>query len=130
MVRNQLNTLVQIAKIDGHIADKEILFIKIIGKVNGFSEEEMDEIIKHPEPVDDLGTLTDDQKFEYLYSVVQLMKADGQVFKSEIAFCEDLAQQFGYDKKVIAALSAKFSSDPSITADRVQLKEKAQKYLI
>lgn len=130
MVRNQLNTLVQIAKIDGHIADKEILFIKIIGKVNGFSEEEMDEIIKHPEPVDDLGTLTDDQKFEYLYSVVQLMKADGQVFKSEIAFCEDLAQQFGYDKKVIAALSAKIFSDPSITADRVQLKEKAQKYLI
>lgn len=130
MVRNQLNTLVQIAKIDGHTAEKEIRFIKIIGKVNGFSDEEMDEIIRNPEPVDDLGVLTDDQKFEYLYSVVQLMKADGQVFKSEIAFCEDLAVQLGYDKKVIAELSSKIYSDPSITSDRELLKAKAQIYML
>ena len=50
MVRNQLNTLVQIAKIDGHTAEKEIRFIKIIGKVNGFSDEEMDELMKNPRP--------------------------------------------------------------------------------
>ncbi len=130
MVRNQLNTLVQIAQIDGHTAEKEIQFIKIIGKVNGFTDEEMDEIIKNPEPVDDLGTLTDDQKFEYLYSVVQLMKADGQVFKSEIDFCEELADQLGYNKKVIAELSSQIYSDHTITADRDNLKAKAQKYLI
>ena len=130
MVRNQLNTLVQIAKIDGHTAEKEIRFIKIIGKVNGFTDEEMDQIILNPEPVDDLGVLTDDQKFEYLYSVVQLMKADGQVFKSEIAFCEELAVQLGYDKKVIAELSSKIYSDPSITSDRELLKAKAQLYML
>ena len=130
MVRNQLNTLVQIAKIDGHTAEKEIEFIKLIGKVNGFTDEEMDEIIKNPEPVDDLGTLTDDQKFEYLYSVVQLMKADGQVYKSEITFCEELADQLGYNKKVVAELSSQIYSDPKLTADRENLKARAQKFLI
>jgi uncharacterized tellurite resistance protein B-like protein len=130
MINNQLNTLVQIARVDGHIADKEIRFIKIIGEVNGVSSEEVEEIIKSPGPMDDLGALSDDQKFEYLYSVVQLMKADGQVFKSEIDFCEDLADRLGYKKKVIAELSSNIYSDPSITSDRERLKTKVQKYLI
>ena len=130
MIKDQLNTLVHIATVDGHIAEKEIRFIKVIGKVNGVSNEEVEEIIKTPEPMVDLGALTDDQKFEYLYSVVQLMKTDGQVFKSEIAFCEDLASRLGYSKKVIGELSSKIYSDPSITADRDSLKAKAQKFLV
>jgi hypothetical protein len=58
------------------------------------------------------------------------MKADGQVFKSEIAFCENVAQQLGYKKSVIGELSSRIYSDPSITADREKLKARAQKYLV
>lgn len=57
------------------------------------------------------------------------MKADGQVFKSEIVFCEDMAERLGYNRRVVAELSSKIYSDPSITADRDSLKEKAAKYL-
>ena len=129
MIKNQINTLAAMAKADGQIAEKELRFIKMIGKVNGLADDEIDVIIKDPQPVDKLGELTPDQKFEYIYSVVQLMKADGQVFKSEIVYCEDLAAQLGYDKKVIGELSSRIYSDPSITSDRDSLKAKAQKFL-
>ena len=57
------------------------------------------------------------------------MKADGQVFKSEIDFCERIAEELGYKKAVIGELSSKIYSDPAITTDRERLKQRAQKYL-
>ncbi|WP_237390652.1 tellurite resistance TerB family protein [Fulvivirga sediminis] len=130
MVKEQLNVLIQLAASDNEVAEKEAKLIHIIGQSNGVSKEEIDEMLKNPErPIGDLSMLTPDQKFEHLYHVVQLMKVDGQVFKSEIVFCQDIAERLGYKKGVIAELSSKIFSDPSITADREMLKNKAQKYL-
>ena len=128
MNKNQINTLAQIAAVDGQIAEKELRFIRMIGSVNGMTQEEVDIIVADPEPMEDLPTLSDDQKFEYLYSVVQLMKADGQVFKSEINFCENLAERLGSKKGVIGALSSRLYSDPSIAGDRQSLKYTTDKY--
>ena len=128
MNKNQINTMAQMARVDGQIAEKEMRFIKMMGVVNGMTAEEVENIVLNPEPMEDLPTLSDDQKFEYLYSLVQLMKSDGQVFKSEIVFCEDLADQLGYKKDVIGALSSRIYSDPSITADRQSLRDKSDKY--
>ena len=129
MFRKQLNTLVQLGSVDGLLSEKEVRLVKMLGTVNGMSEEEIDVIIQNPQPMEDLSLLSDDQKFEYIYSLVQLMKADGQVFKSEISYCENVAHELGYNKSVIGELSSRIYSDPSITADREKLKEKAQKYL-
>ena len=62
--------------------------------------------------------------------VIQLMKVDGQVFKSEIAFCEGIAKKLGYKSKIVAELSKNIYSDPSITSDREMLREKAAKFRI
>ena len=129
MFKNQLSSLIQLASADGMMSEQETRFIKMLGTVNGMSGEEIDAIIKDPEPLEDLKVLSDDQKFEYIYSLVQLMKADGKVFQSEIKFCEQVAEELGYSKKVIGELSSRIYSDPSITADRVKLKNRAQKYL-
>lgn len=130
MIKEQLNVLIQLAASDNRVAEKEAKLIHMIGQSNGINKEEIDDMLKNPErPIGDLGTLTDDQKFEHLYHIVQLMKVDGQVFKSEIVFCEDIASRLGYKKGVIAELSTKIFSDPSITSDRDRLKQRAQKYL-
>ena len=130
MIKEQLNVLIQLAASDSNVADKEAKLIQMIGISNGIPKEEIDEMLKNPaKPLGDLGTLTDDQKFEYLYQVVQMMKIDGQVFKSEIVFCEEMAERLGYKKGVIGELSSKIYSDPSITSDRDALRKKAQKYL-
>jgi len=129
MVKDQLNVLIQLASSDNSVADKEAKLIQMIAKVNGVSKDEVDHMLKNPTPIGDLANLTEDQKFEYLYNVVQLMKVDGQVFKSEIVFCEEIADKLGYKKGVIGELSSRIFSDPSITADRGMLQSKAVKYL-
>lgn len=130
MVKEQLNVLIQLAASDNQVAEKEAKLIHMIGQSNGVTKEDIDEMLKNPgHPIGNLNTLTDDQKFEHLYHVVQLMKVDGQVFKSEIVFCEDIAARLGYKKGVIGELSSKIFSDPSITSDRDRLKQRAQKYL-
>ncbi len=69
-----------------------------------------------------LPVLSDDEKFEYLYNIVQLMKIDSKIYLSEINFCEDMAVRLGFNKKVIGRLSRQIFSDPSITADKERLK--------
>lgn len=129
MIKEQLNILIHLATSDGMMAEKELRLIKTIGEAKGITKDEVNELISNPKPIANLDHLTTDQKFEFLYNVIQLMKADGQVFKSEIVFCEDMAERLGYNRKVVAELSSKIYSDPSITADRESLKEKAAKYL-
>jgi len=129
MIKEQLNILVNLAASDNKIADTEARLIQMIGQVNGVPKEEIDEMLKEPKPIGDLSSLTPDQKFEHLYNIVQLMKIDGEVYKSEIRFCQEIAERLGYKKAVIGELSSKIFSNPSITADRDHLKSKAQKYL-
>ena len=130
MIKEQLNILINLAASDQSIVEKEAKAIHIIGKASGFSREEVDEMMKHPKPIGNLSGLTEDQKFENLYHLIQMMKSDGQVFKSEIHFCEHIAEKLGYKKQVVAELSSKIYSDPTITTDRKAMMARAHKFLM
>ena len=129
MIKEQLNVLINLAASDNKVAEKESKVIHMIGKANGMTKEEVDAMLKKPQPIGNLSSLTEDQKFENLYHLIQLMKSDGQVFKSEIHFCEHVAEKLGYKKGVVAELSARIYSDPTITADRKMLIDRAHKFL-
>lgn len=129
MIKEQLNVLINLAASDSKVADKEAKVIHMIGKANGMTKEEVDAMINKPKPIGSLDTFTEDQKFENLYHLIQLMKSDGQVFKSEIHFCEQVAEKLGYKKGVVAELSSRIYSDPTITADRKLLMDRAHKFL-
>jgi uncharacterized membrane protein YebE (DUF533 family) len=130
MIERQLNILIQLATIDGKLATKERRLIEHIAKVSNIDDSLVHSLLNDPKPISDLSHLTEDERFEYLYLVIQLMKIDGQVFKSEIVFCEQIAERLGYKRKVVAELSKNIYKDPSITADRQMLKDKAAKYRI
>ncbi len=130
MIQRQLNILVQLATADGALATKERKLIEHLAKVNNIEEDKIDDILNDPEPISNLSYLSEAERFEYLYMVIQLMKIDGQVFKSEIVFCEEIAEKLGYKKKVVAELSKNIYSDPSITADREMLQNKALRYRV
>lgn len=125
----ELNVLINLAASDNQVADRESKLIYLIGKVNGIPNEEIGQMIKNPQPIHGMESLTPDQKFEHLYNLIQLMKTDGQVFRSEVIFCEQIAEKLGYKKAVVGEISQHVYSDPSITADRDMLKKKAEKYL-
>lgn len=128
MLTEQLHILAHLAQIDGSISEQESRLIHSLGHLHKIPHDEVDKIIKDPKPSEDLSLLSPDQKYEYLYNIVQLMKIDGKVYKSEIAFCQEMAVKLGYKKSVIAELSSYIYSDPSITADRDLLKARIAKF--
>ena len=128
MIKEQLNVLINLAASDRNVGEKEAKVIHMIGKANGLTKDEVEAMMKSPKPIGDLSLLTEDQQFENLYHLIQLMKSDGQVFKSEIHFCEQIAEKLGYKKAVVGELSSRIYSDPTITADRKLLLDRAHKF--
>lgn len=127
MIKHQINMLLKLAAIDRSFAGRERKLIEHFASVNGVDRQELESMLNKPEDTRNLEMLTEDERFEYLYMLIQLMKVDGQVFKSEIVYCEDMAERLGYRRKVVAELSKNIYSDPCITADRDMLREKAQR---
>jgi uncharacterized membrane protein YebE (DUF533 family) len=125
----ELNVLINLAASDKNVAERESKLIHAIGKANGITNEEIDAMLKNPKPIASIQTLTLDEKFEHLYYLIQLMKMDGQVFRSEIVFCEHIADKLGFKKGVVAEISQHVYSDPSITADRDMIRKKAEKFI-
>jgi uncharacterized membrane protein YebE (DUF533 family) len=125
----ELNVLINLAASDKSVADRESKLIHTIAKANGISKEEVEQMMNNPKPIANIDSLTQDEKFEHLYYLIQLMKMDGQVFRSEVVFCEQIANKLGYKKGVVAEISQHVYSDPSITADRDMIKAKAEKFL-
>ncbi|MEM9329057.1 MAG: TerB family tellurite resistance protein [Bacteroidota bacterium] len=126
---NQLNVLIQLAKADGVIVQDEIDLIKHIGEANGMTSAEISACFDNPRDIGDLSGLPDDEKYDYIYNLVQLMKIDGRLYKEELNFCAKVAGKLGYDEEVLLELLVKIYSDPDITTDKQSLKSTIQKYL-
>ena len=133
-IKNHLKALIQLSCIDRDFGEPERTYVYTIGKANRVPEKEIDELVtevlseKENSEVTFQG-LSTDQRFDYLYDIVQLMKIDGDVFLTEIKYCESVAEQLGYDKKVVKKMSTRIYSDPSITGNRDALMQAANKYL-
>lgn len=130
MKRMQLSMLVQLATIDNELAGQESKWLQKIGQGLGMQEEEIEDVFRKPTPLfSSYQHLSSEERFEYLYNLIQLMKIDGKIFLSEIDFCKRAAQKLGYQPGVVKALSSSIYADPSITSDRSRLMEKSLKYL-
>lgn len=128
MIKTQLSALIQLARADGELSEKELSLIMHLGAAAGLQEREIIDILDHPGENFNPDFLSEDERFECLYLVIQLMKIDKQVFKAEIAFCQKLAIRLGYREEVVAIMSSGIYSDPAITSDREHLRRQANKY--
>ena len=80
VTKKQLNILIQLAEADKHFAKVEREMIFKIAKDRKYPEQEVMELIKNPEPIDSLGALSQEQKFDYLNSCIELVFVDQNVF--------------------------------------------------
>ena len=118
------------ARIDGVVVREEIDLIKKIGKSNGLSSEEINECFDNPSDQLIITQLSDDQKFDYLFNIIQLMKIDGRLYEEEIIYCAKIVSNLGYDEKVLGEMMLKVYSDPYICSDKKTLKGAMKKYLL
>lgn len=125
---DQLKLLINLARIDGGVADREEKYIYNIGSANGLSEEAIRNLFSTNHEIIVPTDLNADQKFNYILSLVQLMKIDERLYKEEILYCSKVAARLGYNQDVMFDLMLHVRS--AMRANELEeLKKLTAKYL-
>lgn len=125
----QLKLLISLAQIDGKVAERERDFITRIGKANDLTNDEMEILFDQRHALIIPNDLTDDQKFDYLFSLVRLMKIDERMYKEEMLFCKKIAENLGYENQVMFELLLHVKAGVMEKDEILNLKEVTQRHL-
>jgi hypothetical protein len=126
---NQMKLLISLAQIDGAVAPRERNYIINIGRANNFYPDQIVPLFDQRHNLIIPEDLSDDHKFEYLFSLVQLMKIDERMYREEIMFCSKIAANLGYDQQVMFELLLHVKSIAMTEEEIAELKKLVQKYL-
>ena len=130
MSHKLLRTLLHLAQADGTVSGSELALIYKIGVEKGIPMFEVEQIIQNPpqEP-EELSELTEEDKFEYLYTIVLMMKMDGILDERESELCVRYASALGYHEGVVPSLKDLIESDHDLSDNKEALKLEVQKFL-
>ena len=103
-IDTNLKLLINLARIDGDIDPKELEHIKNIALASGISKAELDLLVSQSHNVLIPQNLTDEQRFECIFNLVQLMKIDERLFENEMKYCSQIAYKLGYNQSVMFEL--------------------------
>lgn len=128
VLKMQLNVLIHLAMVDGEISKEEKKTLEAIASKHNVSPFQLEEMIQYPKPIESLGALSNDVKFEYLYSIVDLMNIDDEIDQREIHFCQNMAVRLGYYKEVIDELWSEILENKDLRKNKEEIKKKIQKF--
>ena len=126
---NQMKLLISLAQIDGAVAARERNYIVNIGRANNIYPDQIVPLFEQRHHLIVPEDLSADQKFEYLFSLVQLMKIDERMYREEIMFCSKIAATLGYDQQVMFELLLHVKSVSMTEEEMTELKTLVQKHL-
>lgn len=126
---NQMKLLISLAQIDGAVAPRERNYIINIGRANNIYPDQVIPLFDQRHNLIIPEDLSDDQKFAYLFSLVQLMKIDERMYREEIMFCSKIAANLGYDQQVMFELLLHVKAVAMTEEEMDELKKLVQKYL-
>jgi uncharacterized tellurite resistance protein B-like protein len=99
--KDHIKNLLALAKVDGHVHEKETNVIFKIGKRYGLKERQVQAILDSNEKFKVNIPNNHHDKMNVLYDLVLIVFADGVIEKREVEFCENVAKQFNFKKSVI-----------------------------
>jgi hypothetical protein len=125
----QMKLLVNLAQVDGHVAEREKNYIVNIGRANGIYPDEILPLFSMKHDLIIPQDLSHDEKFKYIFSLVQLMKIDERMYKEEIMFCSEIAANLGYHRDVMFDLMLHVKTSVMPLKDMEALKKITDKHL-
>jgi hypothetical protein len=125
----QLKTLINLARIDGEVESREKQYIINIGKANGCIERDIIPLFDQSHDVIIPSGLAPEQKFDYLLSLVRLMKIDERIYKEELHYCATVASKLGYEQEVLFDLMLHARSGTMSQEEIAELRELTRKHL-
>ncbi len=126
---SRMKLLINLAKVDGQVADREKNHLVNIGRANGIYPDEIYPLFTQNHAVVVPEHLTDDQKFDLILSLIQLMKLDERMYREEIQFCGQVASKLGYNKEAMFELLSYVKSAGMGSSEIESLKKLTQKFL-
>ena len=129
MILEQIKLLVSLSRADGELAPEERQYILNIGEAHGLSSAQIQPLFSQVHEGVISQSLTPDQRFNYIFNLVELMKVDGRLYKEEIKFCAHIAGKLGYAPEAMFELLLKVPSGPMDNEAKEALKATIAKHL-
>ncbi len=128
-IKSHLLNLAALAKADGHIDSREMNFILAVGKKNGISTAEVQELISGAKGTETELPTTDSERFDQIFDLVDMMLADGVIDDTEMDFCIMMAEKLGFRKAIVGVLVRKISQGVKDGLPRERIKEESTSFL-
>lgn len=96
MDRSHFRNLVMIAKADGEISADERVLLDKIGSHIGLSQDQIKDIYKNPHKFSVSTPVSQEERFEQMVNLLQMVNANGTVKDSEMKVLERIAVGIGY----------------------------------
>ena len=129
----KFRALIRLALADNKFETSEKKFIQALAKRLEVSNDELNKMLREERSREDYSPVVDNLSYEssvkFLVVLVSLMKIDGEVYLSEIKFCEKMADKLGFSRNAIGYLSDKIDSNPRVTPDWNSLNYNMKKYV-
>jgi len=130
LLKNHLRNLVALSSADGNIDDSEKDILIKIGTRKGLKKIEIDNIIDNPGNTNFVPATSDDERFEQIYDLVELMLADGIAEDNELHFCVEMAEKLGFRKAVVGVLIRKITLSLLEGLDKETIKKEVRAFLV
>ena len=129
MIRNHLQNLGALAKVDGHLDPSELNYIIAIGQKNGFKAEEVKSLVANSQNSHFHLPENDTERFDQIYDLVEMMLADGIVDDNEMEFCMEMAAKLGFRRAIVGMLVRKITLGVKDGLSRELIRTETQAFL-
>lgn len=96
--------LIQVTLADGKVTEKESEILHKLGKKLGFTDPEIDLLLKRTASSNYIPSYELAKRFEQLYDIVKMVLADGKIDESEMHLAHNFAITSGFHAKEIPKL--------------------------
>ncbi len=128
-LKSHILNLGALAKADGHLDESEMNFIIGVGRKHGLKSDDVRTLVQNATKEQLILPETDDERFDQLFDLVDMMLADGIVDDAEMDFCTEMATKMGFRKAIVALLVRKISNGVKDGLSREQIKADSNAFL-
>jgi uncharacterized tellurite resistance protein B-like protein len=126
--KNHLRNLVAMAAVDGNIHEDEIAYLYKIGEKYQLKPPQIKKILEEREQVEPEIPEHHHQRVALLYDLIGMMMADNVIEDSELEFCKNMFEKYGYKELLIDEMVELYRLGVDDTDAWEEFLERAEKY--
>ncbi|WMJ73079.1 TerB family tellurite resistance protein [Cytophagaceae bacterium ABcell3] len=128
--KSHLRNLIALAKTDGFMSDSEIEYIFRVGDKMGLKYEDTQAVLEDVSVYDFVKPSNDDERFNEIFNLVQLMLVEGKIEDAEMDFCIEIARKSGVRPAIAGVLVRKITMDLMKGLNKETIKAQVKSFLL